>query len=307
MTINETVSYDTNSVGIIGCGWLGTQLAKSLIKQGVDVFVTTRKEESQQQIMAQGINCKLLNLNFEATDFDDETETGKMYKEAIKPISLNKVFTQEKLVICITPQFKKGKKNYPTNIKAILLAAKDKLINGSLKQVILISSTGVYKNLSGTISEEALLDLTDDKVKALVLAEDYVKQFCPHYAVIRFGGLVGRNRHPGRFLAGKKDLVNADENINLIHQDDAVAIIESILFKTEVSGVFNGVSNTKSTREVFYQNAAKSIGLIAPTFLQQTSISSKNLANKSISNEKVKTELSYQFIYPDLAKSFDIY
>jgi Trk K+ transport system NAD-binding subunit len=78
MTIIETVSYDTNSVGIIGCGWLGTQLAKSLIKQGVDVFVTTRKEESQQQIMAQGINCKLLNLNFEATDFDEETETGKI-------------------------------------------------------------------------------------------------------------------------------------------------------------------------------------------------------------------------------------
>ncbi|MGB0937488.1 MAG: NAD(P)H-binding protein [Colwellia sp.] len=307
MTINNNPSINVSSVGIIGCGWLGTELAKSLINKGVNVFATTRTEERQQQILAQGIQCELLNLNAEVTDFDEKADTGTIDKEAIKSIASSQVFTKENLVICITPQFKKGKKNYPANIKTILLAAKDKLINGNIKKVILISSTGVYKNLSGRISEKSVIDLSDDKVKALALAEDYVKQFCPHYTVIRFGGLVGRNRHPGRFLAGKQDLANADEKVNLIHQDDAVAIIEANLFKTAVSGIFNGVSDTKSTREVFYQKAAKSLGLLAPKFLLQNAVSLNNVANKSISNDKIKTELNYQFIYPDLAKSFDIY
>ena len=47
--------------------------------------------------------------------------------------------------------------------------------------------------------------------------------------VIRFGGLIGYDRMPGKFLTGKKDLPNGDAPVNLIHRDDCVQIIYQII------------------------------------------------------------------------------
>src|SRR5690606_18926353 len=71
--------------------------------------------------------------------------------------------------------------------------------------LIFISSTSVYGRNQGLVTEET--DPLPDSANAqLLLAEEnWVKTF-PHYSIIRFGGLMGKDRHPGKHLSGKTDL-----------------------------------------------------------------------------------------------------
>ena len=46
-------------------------------------------------------------------------------------------------------------------------------------------------------------------------------------AVIRFGGLYGPGRHPGNFLARKKELAGASNPVNMIHLEDCIGIAKA--------------------------------------------------------------------------------
>jgi hypothetical protein len=43
--------------------------------------------------------------------------------------------------------------------------------------------------------------------------------------VLRFGGLIGEDRNPFKFIAGRENMDNPDAPINLIHQADCIGII----------------------------------------------------------------------------------
>ena len=61
--------------------------------------------------------------------------------------------------------------------------------------------------------------------------------------------------------------------------------------------VFNCCADTHPTKREFYTKAAKSIGAPIPEF-----VSSGAQSSKTISNEKVKRFLDYEFLHPDLMK-----
>jgi nucleoside-diphosphate-sugar epimerase len=82
--------------------------------------------------------------------------------------------------------------------------------------------------------------------------------------------------------------------VNLIHQDDCIQIVKNIIESDISSGVFNAVSDGHPPRKTFYQSAADHYGVDPPEFDDaSTSV------NRIISNEKLKKELSYSFIYPN--------
>ena len=294
------------SVGIIGCGWLGTALAHSLLALGTQVCVTTRSQEKLAALQKEGLSGELLDLSM--NDDEHGIDQHDIVQHIKNDIYDGEVFKQQQLVICITPQFKSGKKCYAQRIQRIVDAAQKQIeLGGALKRIILISTTGVYKNLVGEISEDTVLDFIDEKVSALLKAEQTLKVFPKHTAIVRFAGLVGPKRHPGRFLAGKTGLLNSDDKVNLIHQYDAVGILLALLFKQEASGIFNGVSNTKTRKKEFYQQASLSLKLDKPIFelvSDQNKIESTKdaiVSTKDIRGEKVTQCLGYQFIYPDLS------
>jgi len=116
--------------------------------------------------------------------------------------------------------------------------------------------------------------------------------------VLRLSGLVGPNRHPGKFLLNNRMLKSSQAVVNLIHQQDAIGLILSILKGPLSGGIFNGVSDTKVTKQEYYQVAANALQLPAPQF--EDSIKSEILPSKVVSGEKAKQGLNYVFVYPDL-------
>ncbi len=130
------------------------------------------------------------------------------------------------------------------------------------------------------------------KIENLLRNSDKIKT-----TIVRFGGLIGYSRNPGKFFCKGGLVNNPDSNVNLIHRDDCIEIISQIV-KQEVWGeVFNCCADTHPTKREYYTQAAKTIGLPAPDFQNSDP---KSL--KIISNQKVKRFLNYEFWHPDLMK-----
>ena len=285
--INSDVNTEPKilSVGIIGCGWLGKALAASLLEQGVSVLATSREQGNVDKLNEQGIPAQQLPL-----------------PSNTKQLGQHDVFKQQCLVIAITPKFKQGRTDYAIKIAQLVDAAKEQ---GIVQRIILLSSTAVYQGFEGLIDENTNLNLVEssrveadsvEKAPILYTAEQAVLNFYRQGNVLRLAGLVGPERHPGKFLLAKRTLKNSTAPVNLIHQQDAVGLILALLTSASPQGVFNGVSDTHVTKALYYQAAAKSLGVELPTFSADKVLDSTRI----VSGDKAKQQLGYSFIYPDL-------
>ncbi|MEQ6120882.1 SDR family NAD(P)-dependent oxidoreductase [Reichenbachiella sp. MALMAid0571] len=194
------------------------------------------------------------------------------------------------LIIAIPPRVK-VQNDYQNQITKLIPFVE----RSSVEKVILISSTSVYPNANSEVSEE--FQGIPDSASGKVLLEVENLLFHNHKfdtTILRMAGLYGYDRKPGRFLAGKKGLDNHNGAVNLIHQDDCIAIINKIIEKGIWNEVFNCCSDKHPGRKEFYTKAALTLGLEPPEFLDNSLTS-----HKIISNNKLKKILGYQFKYPD--------
>lgn len=280
------------SVGIIGCGWLGKALAASLLEKNISMLATSSKLDNVEQLNKQSIIAQQLML---------PTDNTKLAQ--------HDVFTKQNLVIAITPQFKQGRTDYAEKIAQLVNAAQQR---GLVQHIILLSSTAIYHGLENIVNEETILNMATEKVQILNAAEQTVLHFPEHRAkqgtVIRLAGLVGPERHPSKFILANKTLSNSTAPVNLIHQQDAVGLIESLLqakylqgsSKRNSQGIFNGVSDTHVSKKEYYQVAAKALNSTSPLFTPENASQSINETTRVVSGEKAKKYLNYKFIYPNL-------
>jgi len=264
-----------NGVAIIGCGWLGHALTKQLQANKCKVTVTTQNKEKKQKLILDNINAELLTLPVHHP----------------KSVVLS-AFSHETLIISITPQIRQGRSDYPEKIAQLVEMAE----LGEVKRIILLSTSAVYNGLTGLVDEEAVLDINAEKVSIITRAEQAAQDFSGKTVILRLAGLVGPERHPGRFMQGKRVLSEPQAFINLIHQDDAVGVLMEIITEQDITGTYNAVSATETCKEHYYQAAASALKLPVPEFSFETSMR----FGKRINDAKLRDRLNYQFIHDDL-------
>lgn len=257
------------TVSILGCGWYGLALAKALCTDGFVVKGSTTSAEKLSQIEANGILPYQIKLDtgIEIVDSD--------------------FFKCDILVVCITPKTKSGEgKDYLPKLSRII----EITLQNNIEKVIYISSTGVYADKNKEVNE--LTDAEPDSESGRLLLEGeqlFKKETDFKTAIIRFAGLVGPDRHPGRFFAGKKNIPNGQAPINLIHLDDCIGLTRAIIEKDAFGYVFNASSSDHPMKSDFYQHAAKQGGFASPEFIDE-------LSNWKIVNSVCLPEvLDYQF------------
>ena len=170
--------------------------------------------------------------------------------------------------------------------------------NSGIKKVIFVSSTSVYGDSFPIveITEETKPNPDTESGKQLVIAETLLQSNSYFKTtVIRFGGLLGDDRHPIKFLAGKTNVENPDAPVNMIQREDCIGIIEEILKQVqsdnwEWNETFNAVAPQHPTRKEYYHKKAEILNLPFPTFAENP----KSIG-KIISNKKVETVLGYSF------------
>ena len=266
-------------ISILGCGWLGYPLAKDLIKKGYLVNGSTTSESKISTLENAGINPFLVTLESESIS------------ESINEF-LDK---SEILIIDIPPKLRGNNYDSANSSRKIFVEKIETLIpsieKSSVKKVLFVSSTAVYGNENDLITEETLPNPETESGKQLLLAEAILqKNQNFETTILRFGGLIGENRHPVKFLAGKENLENADAPVNLIHQIDCINIIEEIIDQSKWNEVFNAVAPFHPTREDYYTQKASEMNFTLPKFSAE-----KSNIKKTISSEKIETILNYQF------------
>lgn len=272
------IRMNKTGISILGCGWLGLPLAEALMEAGYNVNGSTTTPEKLESLAALNILPFLLDLNS---------------PESLA--SASDFFNSEILIVNVPPRRNSGI-TYSFQIENL----KKALHNSTVKKVLFVSSTSVYKPGFQIITEES--ELAETEASELIAAEKTIAapENLWQTTILRFAGLFGPNRQPGRFLAGKADLPEPNSPVNLIHVADCIGIIQEIIKQEKWNKIYNACADEHPTRQEFYTKAARSLNLSAPTFAEENG--NKN-PGKLISNQKVKTELNYQFLYPDPLKA----
>ncbi|WP_085300626.1 Rossmann-fold NAD(P)-binding domain-containing protein [Cognaticolwellia mytili] len=272
------------SVSIIGCGWLGQALASALLRENIEVLASYQSQSTLENLNDLNIPATklVLPIFFDSHDSFDIADASKA------------LFQHDVLVIAIPPQLKRGRLDYPLKIQQLVKLAE----LGKTQKVILLNTTAIYNGLLGDIGESNTLNLDAEKVATLVAAEQAVQAFSKKVYILRLAGLVGPNRHPGKFLQSDRLFKNASAQVNLVHQADVVNIIKILIAdKANIpSKVYNVVSATKTSRQEYYQQTAQAMGLAKPCF-EQVQVSR---IGKQVVGDKLRNDLNYQYVYDDL-------
>lgn len=249
-------------IAIVGCGWLGAPLADFFLGKGHRVYGTTRTPSKAVQLAQKGVHMHLLN------DFKDD---------------LTWLASVDVLVLNIPPSSFGAE--YPSFMEHIVRFI------GIETTVIFISSTSVYDNQNGVVKEDATEVGNSARGKTVYAAEQELNRLLgARLTIIRMAGLVGKDRHPVKFMTGK-NYPGKSEPINLIHLEDCVGLINAVIESACWGETINGCAGEHPQKGDYYTWAAKSLDLIPPVFSNETT------PYKIISNEKSRALLGYSYRY----------
>jgi nucleoside-diphosphate-sugar epimerase len=260
-------------VSIIGCGWLGFPLGIALTQKNIVVKGSTTSKEKVNQLKSYNINPFLIRLTEDGIegDIDGFLENS------------------DAVIINIPP----GLRKYPDkNHVAEIAHLAESIDNNKIKTVIYISSTSVFKNESNipVITSETEPNNIESAKQLIEIEKILTENYAFKTTIIRFGGLIDEQRHPGKYLSGRTAIKNPNAPINLIHKEDCIEIISQIIDR-EIFGLkINAVFPSHSTRQLYYSTYAKDNNLPLPQF--DNTLKSKG---KIIESTKLIELLNYKF------------
>lgn len=277
------------TISILGCGWFGLPLAIKFLKRGYRVKGSTTSQEKLAALSAAGIEPYLVILSTENRAGMAAVPVGiESYLIDVAEKKLTtQFFNSDVLIIGIPPRIRSGQEtNYQDKIGQIA----EHIKNSSLKHVIYISSTSVFGDENSTVDESSVAVPTTESGKAILKAEQTL-QALPGITstILRFAGLVGPGRAPGRFFGGKSEVPNGQAPVNLVHLDDCLGICAAIIEKEAYGRIFHGVSPDHPRRQEYYMEASRRSGHIVPTFVDELT------TWKVVKSKNVPLYLNYAF------------
>lgn len=254
-----------NKAVIIGAGWLGLAVAKHLRQHGWQVATTTR-------------DSKKLNSDI-TTQFS--LESGQLSHS----IELDNAFW----FYCIPAgRTALAQQSYFRYLDAALMLSAKLNCRGFL----MASSTAIYPNESEQFDENSQYQLVTERQQRMARAETTVLN--QGGKVLRFAGLFGPNRHPGRFLAGKELTSCGDDTVNMVHQADCVQAIHCLFDNwLRCDAIYNCVAPEHPSKSAFYAAAADKLSLPKPVFNGKAAI------KKVVSGAKL-TQLPFTYQHGEL-------
>ncbi len=264
-------------ISILGCGWLGFPLAKALIKDGFSVKGSTTSTEKISLLQSAGIEPFIIQLEEEKIS---ESITDFLAHSQI-------------LIIDIPPKLRS---NSTENFVAKIATLLPFIEKSTIEKVLFVSSTSVYGEDNLHVTEATPLNPDSEGGRQLAIVESLLQKNS-HFetTILRFGGLIGEDRNPVRFLSGRENIENPDAPINLIHQDDCIGIIEKIIALNSWNEIFNAVAPYHPSRKEYYTQKAADLNLALPKFVH-----SNTFVGKTILSDKLIKLLQYSFIKPTL-------
>jgi len=247
------------TISILGCGWLGKQLAIEFAEKGYNVKGSVTSKDKLAGLKSKRIEPFIVDINVLEKNFSS--------------------FLEATILIISIPT--KSNENFKKVIS--------KIEKSEIRKVIFISSTSVYPNANGVVTEK-----TPTKTTTLSEIENLFRKSNLNTTIIRFGGLFGYDRKPGNFVKNRV-VKNPDGYINLIHRDDCIQIIKRIIEQDYWNVTLNACADSHPIRRDFYTKELSKIGGGECIFDEQSTTE-----YKIVSTKKLKQLVNYSFKYSDL-------
>jgi nucleoside-diphosphate-sugar epimerase len=267
-------------IAVMGGGWLGLPLAVSLQNSGHQVVATRRSKVGLDELSQHG----LTGIQFELGEDLQQTKFGPIFSSDL--LFLNIPVGRKSL----TAEY------FLTQIETLLKHA----CNSNIQNILFVSTTSVYGDESRTVTEQSSFSPNTQSGRINLAIEQLATQYFSHNAsVLRLAGLIGGTRHPAKFLAGKTNLANPEQVVNLIHQKDVIKAVHKVIDNRLWGDSFLLSATEHPTRKDYYTWAAKQLGLQAPQFVGHSG-NGKNegkIIDASASLEKLDLKLNYASPY----------
>ena len=248
---------------VIGLGWLGLPLAKELVAAGFSVTGTTR----QRTVLSDEINL----LNYEP-------------KNGVST-DLKRALTAADCVVFAFPPNRSSFEQYASDCVQIAGEC------SKTARILMISSTGVYPEKNGFVVETDT-DLLPDTTNSLLFAERSLATILgDRLTIIRMAGLIGGNRYPVRAMAASGKSYPANELVNVVHQNDAVACCLHVIKYGHWGLTVNCCTSEHPTKKSFYSWMANQLKSALPEFVESA-------ATGKIVRNDFSQAIGFKYRYP---------
>ncbi len=271
---------------ILGCGYVGTKLAKACLKLGFHVSGTTRSHEHAQTLKETGVNPIIITSPADISD-----TILKQCTHIVDSIPLtrtdNTMFaSQTQWLSMLTPKLQ------------------------HLEWAGYLSTTGVYGDADGAWVDESYhcQPSSPRGIERLKAEQAWLNAGLPA-EVFRLAGIYGAERNIiTRLMAGDYKAVqwNPPHYSSRIHVDDIVATIIAAMQSASTGRILNIADDLPLPHADYVQQVAAMIDAPAPIILTpeegKTQLSVTALSffsdNKRISNQRLHVELLPKLHYP---------
>jgi len=267
---------------IIGCGYLGSVVAKNALAQGIKVYATTRSRPDF--LTAQGILPIICDVTNPQTFVNLPQVDG--------------------VVHCVGMDRSSGKSMKEVYVEGLSNIGRHFKDEGFQGKFVHISSTSVYSQNDGELIDESCVTLPNEGSGKVVLeAETSLRAINSNAIILRFSGIYG----PGRLIRGKAILAgepivcDADRYLNLIHVADGARVCLAALKQGKNHQTYNVSDDEPSLRRDFYNQLAQFLSANPPIFILPDAskpASPHEGTHRRISNLKMKSELLQHLSFP---------
>ncbi|NCA69787.1 MAG: SDR family oxidoreductase [Sphingobacteriia bacterium] len=279
-----------SSILIVGCGYVGTRLARQYLEQGQKVLGLTRSAAGLARLEAAAIAGVRRDL---ASDPLDDLPWA------------------DSLVVHCAPPPASGVEDPLTRRLVETFAA-----TGSPRRILYLSTSGVYGDCAGRwIDESHAVRPTAERSRRRWDAEETLRRWSHasgrELVILRVAGIYGPDRLPLARIRAAAPMVRPEQSpyTNRIHVDDLVTLCQVAMERAPGGAVYNACDGAPSTMTEYFQAVAAAAGLPGPPLISLEEAGSRLSEgmlsylseSRRLRNDRMRTELGIALRYPTLA------
>ncbi len=294
MTADAHGKFSGKRLVILGCGYVGTAMARKARASGLRVIALTRNEAKAAALRAEGVETVVADLAGDAwhTRIPGEAD-----------LVLNCVSSGGGGIEAV-------RRSYIGGMESLLAWARTR---GAPGTIVYTGSTSVYPQGGGVrVDETAPTAGAGERAQSLLEAEARLRSGVGaggRWFILRLAGIYGPGRH--RLL----DQVRAgqvagrgEHQLNLIHRDDIVAAIWAAFAAAPAvaGGIFNVADDSAATRAEIAMWLAGRLGVAVPRFTGEPMPGRTVVTpDRIIANGRIKAQLGWRPAFPGFREGYE--
>jgi nucleoside-diphosphate-sugar epimerase len=276
-------------VSIVGCGDIGSRVARVCLDRGDDVVGWVRSDAGLQRLRAAGIPAVQADLDDASVGVPD-VHGQQLFYFAPPPASGQ----QDKRV-----------KRLITHLRA----------QGAPSRVVYLSTTGVYGDCQGQWVDETWpaapqADRARRRLDAEMQWRAWSRESETELVILRVAGIYGPGKLPIKRLASRQPMVSEQDApiTNHIHTEDLVQVCLAAMQRGRSGEVYNVCDGHPASMTDYFNQVADFLRLPRPPIISmaeaERQLSPGMLAylreSRRLSNRKLLQELDLELLYPNL-------